>query len=89
MNSARHYQKELAETAYSRNSIVVLDTGLGKTLIAVLVANRFLAEQSDKKVLFLAPTSPLVQQQGLYLKHVLMKSVFAIYGGTLDDAVLR
>ncbi len=56
---ARQYQLAIAESAKRANTLVVLPTGLGKTVIALLVA---LDALSRGKVLFLAPTKPLVRQ---------------------------
>ncbi|HIH19121.1 TPA: DEAD/DEAH box helicase family protein [Candidatus Micrarchaeota archaeon] len=56
----RAYQLAIAASALHKgNTLVVLPTGIGKTLIAFLV----IAEQAEKgRVFFLAPTKPLVQQ---------------------------
>ncbi len=55
----REYQIKIAEEAKRRNTLVVLPTGLGKTIIAVLTA----VDSLEKgRVLFLAPTKPLVHQ---------------------------
>ncbi|MDG6898927.1 MAG: DEAD/DEAH box helicase [Nitrososphaerota archaeon] len=59
---ARDYQKKIAETAAEGNTLVVLPTGLGKTLIAVLVAAARLERFKESKVMVLAPTRPLVLQ---------------------------
>lgn len=58
----REYQKSIAETASKRNTLVVLPTGIGKTLIAVLVAVKRLEEYPDSKILVMAPTRPLNAQ---------------------------
>jgi Fanconi anemia group M protein len=58
----REYQKEIAKVAASTNTLVVLPTGLGKTIIAVLVAAEMLARNPESKVMVLAPTKPLVLQ---------------------------
>jgi len=55
----RIYQHRILETARSRNTLVILPTALGKTVIAMLLA---LEKLSEGKVLFTAPTRPLVQQ---------------------------
>jgi len=55
------FQLDLARIGLSEDLLVVLPTGLGKTVIAALVAAEVL-RRSDGKVLFLAPTRPLVQQ---------------------------
>ncbi len=58
----RDYQKEIAKTCIEKNCLVVLPTGLGKTLIAVLVTIERMKQFPGKKVVFLAPTKPLVEQ---------------------------
>lgn len=57
----REYQARIAENVLAKgNSLVILPTGLGKTVIALLVADRYL--QEGRRVLFLAPTRPLCEQ---------------------------
>ncbi|MDG6916474.1 MAG: DEAD/DEAH box helicase [Nitrososphaerota archaeon] len=58
----RDYQKKIAEVASKTNTLVVLPTGLGKTIIAMLVTERSLASRPGSKVMVLAPTRPLVLQ---------------------------
>jgi len=58
----REYQKNIAETASRKNTLVVLPTGMGKTLIALLVAIERLQEFPDSKILVMAPTRPLNAQ---------------------------
>jgi ERCC4-related helicase len=67
----RSYQVDLAEIASHQSSIIVLSTGLGKTIIAALLAAKRLTEFQDSKVLFLAPSRPLVDQQARYLRRIL------------------
>ncbi|MFW9834949.1 MAG: ERCC4 domain-containing protein [Candidatus Thorarchaeota archaeon] len=67
----RAYQVNLAEVAAKESTMIVLSTGLGKTVIAALVAAKRLMEYPESKVLFLAPSRPLVDQQARYLKRVL------------------
>lgn len=59
---AREYQRNIAEAACERNTLVVLPTGMGKTLISVLVAADRLEKFPDSKVLVTAPTRPLNAQ---------------------------
>jgi ERCC4-related helicase len=59
---AREYQKKIAEVATTTNTLVVLPTGLGKTIIAILVAAEMLRRYPESKVMVLAPTRPLVLQ---------------------------
>ncbi|MBC5793066.1 MAG: DEAD/DEAH box helicase [Nanohaloarchaea archaeon] len=56
---SRTYQEVIAASAIDQNTLVVLPTGLGKTVIAAMVA----AEKLETgKVLFMAPTKPLAEQ---------------------------
>ncbi len=58
----RAYQQAIFETAKNANTLVVLPTGLGKTLIALLLAVNNIKQYPTKKILMLAPTRPLVEQ---------------------------
>lgn len=71
----REYQVLIAETAARANTLVVLPTGLGKTMIAILVAERRLAELKRGKVVVLAPTRPLVFQHHTAFEKYFKESV--------------
>ncbi len=58
----RSYQESLLQTAMKGNTLCVLPTGLGKTNIAAMLAAHRLQRDMNKKILFLAPTKPLVEQ---------------------------
>lgn len=58
----REYQKQIFETAKDNNTLVVLPTGLGKTLVAMMLAVHRKKEFPLSRVLILAPTRPLVEQ---------------------------
>jgi len=58
----RDYQKSIVETCKENNTLVVLPTGLGKTLIALMLAIERIKQFPGSKILFLAPTRPLVEQ---------------------------
>lgn len=83
---AREYQKKIAQTAFSSNTLVVLPTGLGKTMIAVLVAAERLRKLPGSKVMVLAPTKPLVLQHYSTFQRLLdlEPSAFAVLTGTVD-----
>ena len=55
------FQLDMARVGLEEDLLVVLPTGLGKTVIAALIAAEVL-RRSEGKVLFLAPTRPLVHQ---------------------------
>ncbi len=67
----REYQQRIAEAASQANTLVVLPTGLGKTLIALLVARARLEKFPKGKVVVLAPTKPLVLQHHNSFKNIL------------------
>ncbi len=58
----REYQNSIAETAKSENTLVVLPTGMGKTLISLLVAIDRLEKIPESKIMILSPTRPLSDQ---------------------------
>ncbi|MDA4130123.1 MAG: helicase-related protein [Thaumarchaeota archaeon] len=62
----REYQTDIASEAAKSNTLVILPTGLGKTIIAILVAKERLNGPDNwlknRRVLVLAPTKPLVLQ---------------------------
>ncbi len=67
--ASRAYQLALAGKALEKSSLVVLPTGLGKTIIALLVmAGRL---KDGKKILMLSPTKPLVEQHAAFLRRAL------------------
>lgn len=75
--SPRPYQSELEKKALSRNTIIHLPTGSGKTFIAVLLIKRTkqaLAlpySEGGKRTFFLVNTVPLVEQQVKVIKSLL------------------
>ena len=58
----RDYQRRIVEAAIDQNTMVVLPTALGKTVISALIASNILYNYPDKRVLIMAPTRPLVIQ---------------------------
>ncbi|XP_025248290.1 Fanconi anemia group M protein isoform X2 [Theropithecus gelada] len=59
----RDYQLHISRAALFCNTLVCLPTGLGKTFIAAVVMYNFYRWFPSGKVVFMAPTKPLVTQQ--------------------------
>ena len=59
----REYQLKISEAALFQNTLVCLPTGLGKTFIASVVMYNFYRWYPAGKIVFMAPTKPLVAQQ--------------------------
>ena len=70
----RHYQISIADSANKRSTLVVLPTGMGKTIIAALVVAETLRTKRGK-ILFMAPMATRLDERDI-------KSRF-IRGGTL------
>ncbi len=69
--SPRDYQQKIFETCKDKNCLVVLPTGLGKTLIALMLAIERSQKFPGEKILFLAPTKPLADQHlNFFKKHL-------------------
>jgi len=58
----REYQAKISRTAYDKNTLVILPTALGKTVISALLVSELLYNYRDSRVLVMAPTRPLVLQ---------------------------
>lgn len=84
----REYQTAIAEAAKKESLMLVLPTGLGKTTVALLVLVERLERQANGKILFLAPTRPLVEQHSAFLKAVLRLdgSLIQTFTGTVAPA---
>ncbi|MDQ3838628.1 MAG: DEAD/DEAH box helicase family protein, partial [Thermoproteota archaeon] len=54
----RQYQKNIADSVTNRNTLVILPTALGKTVISILVCADVLYKYRNKRVLVMAPTRP-------------------------------
>ncbi len=78
---SRDYETAIAEECLGRNTLVVIPTGLGKTVIAALVIAEKLA-QAGGKALFLAPSRPLADQHADTLRAVLNTDSVVCLTGT-------
>ncbi len=67
----REYQQKIFEKCINKNCLVILPTGLGKTLIALMLSIKRMQSFPGQKVIFLAPTKPLVEQHLNYFKKYL------------------
>ncbi|KAI0837301.1 hypothetical protein F5Y06DRAFT_271288 [Hypoxylon sp. FL0890] len=66
---AREYQLEMFEESLKRNIIVAMETGTGKTQVAVLrIQAELERSSSDKIIWFLAPTVALCEQHARVLR---------------------
>ncbi|KAL5204525.1 hypothetical protein ABZP36_009396 [Zizania latifolia] len=59
----REYQQYFVQKALFTNTLVALPTGLGKTFIAAVVMYNYFRWFPEGKIVFTAPTRPLVTQQ--------------------------
>ncbi|RXK39401.1 hypothetical protein M231_03354 [Tremella mesenterica] len=59
----RDYQFDIVQACFMDNCLVALPTGLGKTFVAGVVMLNFYRWFPTGKIVFLAPTKPLVNQQ--------------------------
>ena len=83
----RKYQIEIANKCINKNSLVVLPTGLGKTIIAVLVASKTLQVYPlQSKIIILAPTRPLINQHyDTFIKFLtLPEDTFSVLTGRVN-----
>jgi len=58
----REYQQRIFESCKKESCLVVLPTGTGKTLIAIMLAIERFKKFPTEKILILAPTRPLIEQ---------------------------
>jgi Fanconi anemia group M protein len=82
----RKYQESILNTAKKNNTLVVLPTGLGKTLIALLLAKYRISKYPGSKVLFLAPTRPLAAQHKESLQKEIPGVKSHLFTGKINSA---
>ena len=59
----REYQFNIVKSCVFENTLVSLPTGLGKTFIAAVIMYNYFRWYPQGKIVFMAPTKPLVTQQ--------------------------
>lgn len=82
----RLYQETIFSRSTTKNTLVVLPTGMGKTALAMMLAKHRLGLYPDSKILILAPTKPLAQQHlETFKKHFdTDESNFALFTGEIN-----
>lgn len=83
---AHPFQVAIARSALEDDVLVVLPTGLGKTVIGALVAAEILRSHAGK-VLMLSPTRPLVQQHAKSFKRWFRDLRQATFTGAMSSPV--
>ncbi|KAF8963391.1 hypothetical protein BDZ97DRAFT_1919826 [Flammula alnicola] len=80
MPTTRAYQQEMLDESLHKNIIIALDTGSGKTLIAVLRLKHEMEREPTKIAWFFAPTVALCEQQKGVISSYLPVSVGIVSG---------
>jgi ERCC4-related helicase len=66
----RLYQETIFNSCTSKNTLVVLPTGMGKTNVFLMLAAHRMKLYPNSKILFLGPTKPLIDQyMAVFKKH--------------------
>ncbi|MGI5965251.1 MAG: helicase-related protein [Candidatus Methanomethylophilaceae archaeon] len=81
----REYQRTVAKGCLKNNTLIILPTGLGKTVVSLFVIAEIL--EKGKKVLFLAPTKPLADQHGKFLSETLKDTSVGVMTGETKPEV--
>lgn len=84
----RLYQETIFAKTTTKNTLVVLPTGLGKTALAMMLAKHRLEIYPESKILMIAPTKPLVEQHcTTFKKHFdANETDFTIFTGETSPA---
>ncbi len=84
MVEERLYQQNILNTCLESNTLVILPTALGKTVLSLLVAAHRLSIYPLKKILVLAPTRPLVLQHHDSFRKFLLIDNFEVLTGKVE-----
>ncbi|MEA1944099.1 MAG: DEAD/DEAH box helicase [Euryarchaeota archaeon] len=82
MIEQRLYQLALTSSALKGSCLIVLPTGLGKTIVALMVIATRLHDLGGK-VLILSPTKPLVEQHSNFFRQALPDCTVATFTGSI------
>ena len=82
MIEQRLYQLSVASSALKSSCLAVLPTGLGKTIVALMVIAARLNDLGGK-VLILSPTKPLVEQHSDFFRQALPGCTVATFTGSI------
>uniref|UniRef100_A0AAV1U6I9 Dicer-like protein 1 n=1 Tax=Peronospora matthiolae TaxID=2874970 RepID=A0AAV1U6I9_9STRA len=79
----RAFQRDILELVREKNVVMVGDTGIGKTFLAIALLSE-LDYSGDKRAFFMAPTRQLVVQITAKIQQTSTLRVSAYYGSTAD-----
>ncbi len=86
----RQYQEDIVNRVLYKNSLVVIPTSLGKTIVALLVCLDILLNWKKSKILILAPTRPLVFQHfELFKKNTFLSDQFVALTGKIGPEIRK
>ncbi|MFH1402805.1 MAG: DEAD/DEAH box helicase [Candidatus Altiarchaeota archaeon] len=85
----RRYQEAVVARAIDENTLVVLPTGLGKTIVAAMVAAVRLGKYPNSRVLFVAPTKPLAVQHEKTFRDLLTVEETTVLTGQVSSEKRR
>lgn len=82
----RDYQRVLAARIIEAPTLLVLPTGLGKTVVALRALLHYLDRDPERRILLLAPTKPLCDQHTAFLRSALQDVPVAVFTGETSPA---
>jgi ERCC4-related helicase len=82
---AKDFQLNIASSSMESSTLVVLPTGMGKTIIAILITAEKLSK-TDGKILMVSPTRPLTEQHFHSFKKFLRTEGMVMFSGSVKPA---